>query len=257
VFMRAAPCYAARVLVHPPSHAASLNHRSALDANHADSRTIRSALDAVVVQVIHCPSCCVAHRLLMSPIDSCLAWNVRGLNARARRNVVREFVVQERPTLVCILETKLEPTLACILETKFSNICNALAFPDPLLPAAAWRLCRTPACTIVLGRVGVIGPRAPSALASGQAAGRPPLLPAAPWRLCPTPACAILGCVGVRFVVVGYCSECFATCFATTAFPWRRLFRVVDLFSYRCFAVESDLALPLLRILCRSSVGRY
>jgi hypothetical protein len=51
----------------------------------------------------------------MSPIDSCLAWNVRGLNARARHNVVREFVVQERPTLICIQETKL------------SNICNALA----------------------------------------------------------------------------------------------------------------------------------
>ena len=51
----------------------------------------------------------------MSSLANCFVWNVRGLNGRARRNVVREFVVQERPTLVCIQETKL------------SMICNALA----------------------------------------------------------------------------------------------------------------------------------
>ena len=51
----------------------------------------------------------------MSSLACCFVWNVRGLNGRARRNVVREFLVQERPTLVCILETKL------------SVICNALA----------------------------------------------------------------------------------------------------------------------------------
>lgn len=51
----------------------------------------------------------------MSSISNCFVWNVRGLNGRARRNVVREFVVQERPTLVCIQETKL------------SVICNSLA----------------------------------------------------------------------------------------------------------------------------------
>ena len=41
-------------------------------------------------------------------------WNMWGLNGYARQNVVQEFLVQERPTLVCILETKL------------SVICNAL-----------------------------------------------------------------------------------------------------------------------------------
>jgi len=51
----------------------------------------------------------------MSSLASCFVWNVRGLNGRARRNVVREFVVQERPTLVCIQETKL------------SDICNTMA----------------------------------------------------------------------------------------------------------------------------------
>jgi len=51
----------------------------------------------------------------MSSAFCCLVWNVRGLNARARRNVVREFVVQERPTLVCLQETKL------------SSVCNSLA----------------------------------------------------------------------------------------------------------------------------------
>jgi hypothetical protein len=40
---------------------------------------------------------------------------VRGLNGRARRNVVQEFLVQERATLICIQETKL------------STVCNSLA----------------------------------------------------------------------------------------------------------------------------------
>jgi hypothetical protein len=40
---------------------------------------------------------------------------VRGLNGHARHNVIREFLVQERATLVCIQETKL------------SIVCNSLA----------------------------------------------------------------------------------------------------------------------------------
>lgn len=47
--------------------------------------------------------------------DNCLVWNVRGLNDRARRNVVRDVVSQERATLVCLQETKLP------------NLCTALA----------------------------------------------------------------------------------------------------------------------------------
>jgi exonuclease III len=51
----------------------------------------------------------------MSLLASCFIWNVWELNGRAHRNVIREFLVQERATLVCIQETKL------------STVCNSLA----------------------------------------------------------------------------------------------------------------------------------
>ena len=51
----------------------------------------------------------------MSSTSSCFVWNVRGWNGRARCNVVREFLVQQRATVVCLLETKL------------STFCNAMA----------------------------------------------------------------------------------------------------------------------------------
>jgi exonuclease III len=35
-------------------------------------------------------------------------WNVRGLNSRSRRDVVRELVTSERPSIVCLQETKLD-----------------------------------------------------------------------------------------------------------------------------------------------------
>ena len=35
-------------------------------------------------------------------------WNVRGLNSRARRDVVREFMIQERALVACLVETKLD-----------------------------------------------------------------------------------------------------------------------------------------------------
>ena len=47
---------------------------------------------------------------------NCCVWNVRGLNGRARRNVVRDLVTQEHATLVCLQEPKL------------SVICNSLAY---------------------------------------------------------------------------------------------------------------------------------
>lgn len=47
--------------------------------------------------------------------DNCFVWNVRGLNGRDRRNVVRDLVSQQRATLVGLQETKL------------STICNPLA----------------------------------------------------------------------------------------------------------------------------------
>jgi hypothetical protein len=45
----------------------------------------------------------------------CMVWNVRGLNGRARRNVVRDLIVLHQPSVLCLQETKLE------------NICNRLA----------------------------------------------------------------------------------------------------------------------------------
>ena len=51
----------------------------------------------------------------MSTTFSCFVWNVRGLNDRARRNVVRELLLLHKPSCVCIQETKL------------SSLCNLLA----------------------------------------------------------------------------------------------------------------------------------
>lgn len=34
-------------------------------------------------------------------------WNVRGLNGRAHRSIVGEFLLQHLPTLVCLQETKI------------------------------------------------------------------------------------------------------------------------------------------------------
>jgi len=57
----------------------------------------------------------VAQLFSMLTNSSCFVWNVRGLNERARRNVVKEFVLLLKPTIVCIQETKL------------SSICNNVA----------------------------------------------------------------------------------------------------------------------------------
>jgi hypothetical protein len=51
----------------------------------------------------------------MSSSFTCFFWNVRGLNDRARRNVVRETLLLHKPSIVCIQETKL------------SSVCNVLA----------------------------------------------------------------------------------------------------------------------------------
>ena len=40
--------------------------------------------------------------------ENIVVWNVRGLNARARRNVVRELVSQEHVSLISLQETKLD-----------------------------------------------------------------------------------------------------------------------------------------------------
>ena len=47
-----------------------------------------------------------------------MVWNVRGLNSRARRNVVRELVSQENISLLSLQETKLDDCPAnVVLET--------------------------------------------------------------------------------------------------------------------------------------------
>lgn len=45
--------------------------------------------------------------VLMLEQAKCFIWNVRGLNDRARRGVVRIFIAQEQPLIVCLQETKL------------------------------------------------------------------------------------------------------------------------------------------------------
>jgi len=53
--------------------------------------------------------------------ENCLVWNVRGLNSRSRRNVVRELVSQENISLLSLQETKLaDISVSLILE-----ICGA------------------------------------------------------------------------------------------------------------------------------------
>lgn len=50
----------------------------------------------------------VVAKLLLMIAQNLLVWNVRGLNSRARRNVVRELVAQERISLISLQETKLD-----------------------------------------------------------------------------------------------------------------------------------------------------
>lgn len=50
----------------------------------------------VVVDIIAAMNC-----------ENMLVWNVRGLNSRAHRDAVRELVIVERPSLVCLQETKM------------------------------------------------------------------------------------------------------------------------------------------------------
>ena len=68
--------------------------------------------------------------LLTMLIENCMVWNVRGLNSRARRNVVRELVAQENISLLSLQETKLD----CCSENVFREICG-VGFDFLSLPA--------------------------------------------------------------------------------------------------------------------------
>ena len=54
-------------------------------------------------------------------------WNVRGLNSRAHRDVVREFLQQQRVSVVCLVETKVDVLLSGmatdLMGTTFDYLC--------------------------------------------------------------------------------------------------------------------------------------
>ena len=74
--------------------------------------------------------------------ENCLVWNVRGLNSRSRRDVVRELIQQENISLVSLQETKLDVCTANVV----LEVCGS-GFDFFFLPAAntcggsllAWR----------------------------------------------------------------------------------------------------------------------
>jgi hypothetical protein len=62
--------------------------------------------------------------------ENIFVWNVRGLNGRARRNVVREFIAQEKVSLACLQESK----LSAVSNTLASEYLGP-AFDYAFLPA--------------------------------------------------------------------------------------------------------------------------
>lgn len=54
-------------------------------------------------------------------------WNVRGLNSRARCDVVREFLLQERASVACLVETKVDVLqnnmVYDLMGTNFDYLC--------------------------------------------------------------------------------------------------------------------------------------
>jgi exonuclease III len=62
--------------------------------------------------------------------DSVFVWNVCGLNGRARRNVVRDLLAQERATLVCLQETKVSD-----VTKRLADECLGPSFDYAFMPA--------------------------------------------------------------------------------------------------------------------------
>lgn len=68
-------------------------------------------------------------RLLCFPMlgQNIFIWNARGLNMRARRAVVREFLLQKHVSVLCLVETKLDVLLPCmasdLMGTSFDYVC--------------------------------------------------------------------------------------------------------------------------------------
>lgn len=68
-------------------------------------------------------------------LSTVLIWNVRGLNKKARRDVLREMIVVTRPQIVCLQETKVQNmTLSILLSTLGAELDQ-----HSLLPAVGTR----------------------------------------------------------------------------------------------------------------------
>lgn len=57
-------------------------------------------------------------------------WNVRGLNGRARRDSVREFVSQEHASIVCLQETKLQVVSVAIASEILGTMFDYVVLPS-------------------------------------------------------------------------------------------------------------------------------
>jgi hypothetical protein len=59
--------------------------------------------------------CFFGHVCLSMGSKTFVTWNVCGLNSRACRDVVREMVITEKPSIICLQETKMNVlyTLIC------------------------------------------------------------------------------------------------------------------------------------------------
>ena len=71
-----------------------------------------------------------------------IVWNVRGLNARARRNSAREFVVQDRVPLLCLQETKMVDVPTALVNEMLGPLFDYCFLPSLGLSgriAMAWR----------------------------------------------------------------------------------------------------------------------
>src|SRR4051812_47401068 len=64
-----------------------------------------------------------------------LVWNVRGLNAPARRDVVRQVVLGANPGIVCLQETKLQEISAVVVQCCLGNKCTKFFY----VPAVGMR----------------------------------------------------------------------------------------------------------------------
>jgi len=78
-----------------------------------------------------------------------LSWNVRGLNAQARRDDVRTLVDDIRPSIVCLQETKLDVISLSLILSMLGRAFTEYAY----LPASVKHPRRHPHCRSSGGRL--------------------------------------------------------------------------------------------------------